>query len=137
MGKSSGILPRREDTSAPARSVIFFSSGCEGQCGDLLIAFLYDKGGPDSPDPVIGLFGRRVLRSWLAYRVGVTSLGLKRRKRTAREGLDETESDCYGMFATTNLRRGETILREGKVICGAGLIPRDSLPAAEKWDARG
>lgn len=50
----------------------------------------------------------------------------------AREGLDETESDCYGMFATTNIRRGETILREGKVICGAGLIPRDSLPAGRE-----
>lgn len=32
----------------------------------------------------------------------------------AREGLDETDSDCYGMFATTNIKR-ETILREGTI----------------------
>lgn len=50
-----------------------------------------------------------------------------------REGLDETDSDCYGMFATMKVKRGETILREGKITAERDCFEPCLL---EKSDAR-
>lgn len=46
-----------------------------------------------------------------------TKLTIK--KISENERPDETESDYYGMFAKTNLNRGQVIFKEGTVICGA------------------
>lgn len=54
------------------------------------------------------------------------------KKITDRDSLDATETDCYGMFATKNIKRGEIILQEGTVLCTSRLST-ERCPACCKF----